>query len=210
MRRKTSHICTSGSKPIYRHTHTETTLELDSLLMFHRAVADSPRPPALLLPPVFYYSCGRETDHNSWSQQKAADWEMEGGKWREDSHRKEKKREHFGEGGSQVIVESPQLKMSSEVIFSKKLKMQICVVICWLAAARVCFIGHQRQVELSEHTLNNILYNHATERKEKGVSGRGGQNWREKTVIHSYLNSCVISVKHWGASLSFDTEPQGF
>lgn len=57
------------------HTHTYkqnvTTVELDSSLLFHRAAADPP------LPPVFYYSCGRETDHNSRSQQKAAEGERE-------------------------------------------------------------------------------------------------------------------------------------
>lgn len=48
-----------------RERESVTAVELDSSLLFH----PQPQPPS----PVFYYSCGRETDHNSWSQQKAAD-----------------------------------------------------------------------------------------------------------------------------------------
>lgn len=50
--------------------------------------------------------------------------------------------------------------------------------------------------------------------KEKSKGSKNewerGTDHGEKTVIHSYLNSCVISVQHRGASLSFDTQPQSF
>lgn len=98
MKRKILDIHTFEYKHICRQTHTECNHSEAGLL------TTVPPPPST---PVFYYSCGRETDHNSWSQQKAADREreMEGGTGRRGEEKKERAQVtvHFHRGQTETV-----------------------------------------------------------------------------------------------------------